>query len=170
MMPQTVNIIIIVCAVAALAWGAWKGFTSQVVGLAGLILGIWVAAKFSPAVVKWIDSLFGGGTQIGIIKIIVYILLVILVILICRLLGKALEGAVKLTMLGPVNTIFGALFSLAKVLLVLSVVACIMNYTCEAMELGGIEEIKQSSGFNFLLRFADKVFPHLKSLFLCTTA
>ncbi len=165
-MPQTINIIIIVCAVAALAWGAWKGFTSQVVGLAGLILGIWIAAKFSPAVVKWIDSLLGGGSQVSIIKIIVYIQLVILVIIICKLIGKALEGAVKLTMLGPVNTIFGALFSLAKVLLVLSVIACIINYTCNAMDLGGIEELRQSGGFRFLLEFSDKLFPYLKSLFL----
>lgn len=169
-MPQIVNIIIIVCAVGALAWGAWKGFTVQVAGFVGLILGIWLAAIFATPVVSWIDRLFGGVSQLGIVRIVVYVLLVILVILICKLIGRGVEKIVKFAMLGAFNTILGALFSLFKVILILAVVACIINYSCESMEIGDLDQLRKSEGFRFLLNFADKVFPYLKSLFLCAAA
>lgn len=157
-MAATINIIVIALSLAALAWGAWKGLTTQLVSILGIFLGIWLAANFTPTVAEWVQGVFGENVSMSVIKIIVYALIVIAIIILCHLIGRVLDKVMKLTVLGAFNTIFGAVFCLAKVLFVLAVIASILDYC-------GIEGLKESSAFRFLLKIADIVFPFIKRVF-----
>lgn len=165
-MVTTINVIVILIAIASLAWGAYKGLTTQLVSILGLILGIWAAAKLTPAVAEGLQKIFGSSEASGIIKIVVYILLVILIIILCHFIGKLLDKVMKLTVLGTFNTILGAIFGLFKVLFILAVLASLINYSFEAMDLGGLEPLRKSEAFRLLLKIADFIFPFLKNLFI----
>lgn len=163
-MANAINIIIIASLVGAIIWGLYKGLTSQIVGILGIILGIWLASKLTPNIAAWINEYFGGEHSLDIIKIVVYVVLLIIIVILCKLLGKLLDKVFNLTILGVVNKVLGAVFCLLKVILILAVVASLINYIGETMSLDSVKNLKESQSFSYLLQVSDKVLPYLKSM------
>jgi len=164
-MGATINIIIIACAIAACIWGAWKGFANQIIGVIAILLGIWGAAKIVPLFSDELYKIFDGKISVPVMKVVTFILLLVIIIIICHMVGNALRGAVKLTLLDWLDRLLGAFLCLFKVLLVLSVFACIVNYTATLLGISTTEHLRQCTGFDMLLNFSDKVFPFLKNAF-----
>ncbi len=165
-MALTLNIAIIAIAIAAIIWGAYKGFVTQIVGIIGIILGLYLASKLTPGIAGWLNEYFGGENSLDGLKIGCYIVLFIIIVILCKLIGKTLDKVFNLTILGVVNRILGSIFCLVKVGLLLCAVAALLIYASDAMSLDLGEKLKESSAFSYLLKMSETVLPHLKSMLL----
>ena len=164
-----IDIAIIVLGVVALIWGAWKGFIAQLVSILGVFIGIWGASKFTPYLTGIVSGWFKDGNE-SVIKVVVFIVLVVVIILICHLLGKALEKVFGLTVLGGVNRLFGAIFCLLKIALLLIALASLTKSSLEAMQIPVPEYLAQSKIYALLLQAADQIMPFVKDIFGKITA
>lgn len=107
-----------ILTLVALAWAVisgWRsGFISQLLSLAGMILGIILALRYGAAV----GAMFGIDSRFSVVAgfLITFVAILIVATILSRLLAKVL----KFIGLGWVNTLLGILLSIVKGLLVLS--------------------------------------------------
>ncbi len=107
-----------------LFWGAWRGFRHgliyEILMIIGLILGLYLAFKFS----GWINKLLTGFLQSdhAAIPFVSFALIFVAVLLMMVLLARFLETILKVTSLNLFNRIAGAAFGLFKFALVVSVI------------------------------------------------
>ena len=156
------DIIILICLIPALIQGLIKGFISQAISLISVILGAWASAQFAGLVSKWLGQYITCSEQA--LKIIAFGLIFIVVIICLALLGKLLEAAIKLIMLGWLNRLLGALFALLKWIMILGLITLGFNAINEALNLVNPETIAQSHLYSALTSIANTVFPHIKNL------
>ncbi len=105
-----------------LLYFAFKGFSNgliiSIATLAGLILGFWAASHFSEFTANWLQH--DMGLKSGNIKLIAYIVTFAIVVVLIYLLGRFMTGVVKTVGLGILNRLAGALFGIAKGLMIAS--------------------------------------------------
>ena len=157
------DIILLVCFVPALIQGFRKGFISQVIAIISIIAGVWLSFRFATVVSAWLGQYVQGSEQI--LDIASFALIFIAAIAGLAVLGKLIEGAVKLVMLNWLNRLLGILFALLKTGLIIGLcimVFCSLNNTFQFVN----EETMNSSVlFPPLKNMAYTVFPYLKELF-----
>ena len=95
------DIVLLVCLIPALIQGLRKGFIAQVVAIISLVLGGWLAYKFSAVVTEWLAQWLDITGQA--LNIISFILIFAVVVTLLFLLGKILEASVKIILLGWLN-------------------------------------------------------------------
>ncbi len=109
------DIIIILLVV----WAAWRGYKKGVIvqlgTVLGLFLGVYLAFALGGVVGDWLN-IYG---KLG--DVICFLVVFALVVLGIAFLGNLLSGLFKTTNMGVVNQSFGALISMAKVLLIASI-------------------------------------------------
>ena len=107
-----------------LAWGAYKGFKRglvfEVFMFIGLVLGLYLAFKFSNLLNGLAAKI--AGAESAVIPYLSFILLFAAILLIMILLGKFLEGILKITSLNIFNQVAGAILGLVKFMLAVSVI------------------------------------------------
>ncbi len=105
-----------------LLYFAFRGFTSgfiiSVTTLAGLVLGFYAASHFSEFTANWLQH--DMGLKSGNIRLMAYIVTFVMVVVLIFLLGRFMTGVVKTVGLGIVNRLAGAIFGIAKGLLIAS--------------------------------------------------
>ena len=140
--------------------GFMKGFVSQIFGLAALFIGIFGAIKFSGwASGKIAEVVTTSSDTLPLISfLIVFFFLVILVLLI----GKLVDGMVESSSLGIPNRLFGALFSITKVALILSVVLWTFTYFDSKTGVLPKKAIEESYLYKPISIFAPTVVPLLR--------
>ncbi len=158
------DIIIIIIIISSAVWGVFKGFVSQAVSIAALIAGVWCAFKFSNYLSAQIKELFSISAEQSTLQIIMFIVIFIAVIILGHLIGKAIEGVVKLSMLGWLNRILGFLFAGLKAIIILSVIVYIINYTNNIWEIIPKETFSGSKCYKFLTDFSAKIFPYMQNI------
>lgn len=158
------DIIILICLILALIQGLIKGFISQAISIVSLILGIWASGRFAGVVCQWLSQYINGSEQV--LRIVAFSLIFIAIITALILAGKALEAVIKLVMLGWVNRLLGALFSLVKWLLVIGLVIIAFNAINESFNLVSQDTLAQSKLYPLITEFANRIFPYLKNLLL----
>lgn len=157
-----VDIILLICFIPALVQGLRKGFISQVIAIISIIAGVWVSARFTASASTWLAQYIEGSEQV--LKVISFALIFIAVIAILAILGRLLEGTVKLIMLGWLNRLLGMVLSLVKAGLIVGLVImafCSLNNT---FSLVSEEVLNGSVLFPPLKNMAYTVFPYLKEL------
>lgn len=157
------DIIILICFVPAIVIGLWKGFISQAISLISIIVGVWASARFANIVGDWLVKYLSVSESV--IKVISFILILVLVIVLLYLVGKMLEGVIKLVTLGWLNKLLGVIFSIVKCTLILGVVVIAFNALNNAFGLVKPSVISDSVLYPVIKDIADSVFPYLKSLF-----
>ncbi len=159
---NTLDIILLICFVPALVQGFRKGFISQVIAIISIIAGVWLSARFASVASAWIGQYIEGSEQI--LNVISFVLIFIIVIAALALLGKLIEGTIKLVMLGWLNRLLGVAFSLLKAGLIVGL--CIMAFCSlnETFEFVSEETLSSSVLFPPLKDLAYSVFPYLKDL------
>ena len=142
--------------------GLSKGFIAQAAALVALVLGAWMSFLFSGTVVEWIRPAMDVSPAI--LQVIAFTLILVAVFLALTLAGKALEGLVKVVMLGWLNKLLGVAFSLLKVILAIGLVILLIDTVTHALEIDCSKTTAESLLYNPVKSFADVFFPYIKEL------
>ena len=118
------DIIIIVVLAGGLASGFKNGFVGEVASLAGLVLGIWGAVKFS----WWTaDLLEGFGLHFSLMPLISFIVTFLIITIIMQVIGGIVSNLLKAIALNWVNRIAGIAAGMFKAAVFLSVVLLVLD-------------------------------------------
>lgn len=159
---NVLDIILLICFIPAVIQGIRNGFIAQIISIAALILGVWASARFTPEVSTWLAQYITVSEQV--MKVISFTAILLMSFLVLALIGKFLEATFKLVMLGWLNSLLGAVFSLIKAGLVIGLVImafCSLNNTFDFVSE---EVLNESVLFPPLKKMAYTVFPYLKEL------
>ena len=158
----TVDIVILICFLPALVQGLKNGFIKQAIDLATLVVGAWMAFRFSETVSAWIAGYFPQMSP-TLLMIISFVVVFLVVMLLLSLLGRLLKGILKLAMLGWADRLLGLAFALLKAALVIGIVIFLFEAVNQLTEWVRPEDIADSKLYGPLKEFAGKVFPYFKS-------
>lgn len=156
------DIIILICLVPAVVQGIRKGFISQAISIVSLVLGVWASARFANMVGDWLAQYITASEQV--LRVVAFAVILVLVFLVLGLVGKLLEGVLKLIMLGWLNKLLGVVFSLIKCFLILGLVVLAFNSLNATFGFVKPAVMADSVLYPVVKDLADAVFPYLKSL------
>jgi len=159
----TLDIIILVCFALTVVSGIWRGFIAQVVSLASVIAGIWLAFHFSEMACEWLRPYLPNVSE-TILNIAGFVLILVVVSLLLHLVGKLILRLFKAVDLGWLNWILGIIFSLLKGALIIGLLLILFDTLNLKFELVKPETIDQSVLYAPIRDAAYKVFPYLKAL------
>ncbi len=157
-----IDIIILVCFVPAIVQGISKGFISQAVSLAAIIIGVWLAFHFSEAVGNFLSGYIEvSGAWLRAISFAVILLAAVLVL---NLIGKALAKIVKFAMLGWLDKLLGIVISVVKVFLVIGLIVIVFDALNSKFGFVPQQTVDGSVLYKPLKDAVDVVFPYLKGI------
>lgn len=107
-----------------LLWGAYKGFKRglifEIFMLVGLILGLYIAFKFSSLINGLVGKMVDANSAV--IPYLSFIIVFAAILLIMILFAKLLENILKISSLNVLNQVAGAVLGIIKFALVVSVI------------------------------------------------
>ncbi|TAJ15165.1 CvpA family protein [Marinilabiliaceae bacterium JC017] len=151
------DIIIGIILLVALVKGFKNGFVIELASLAALILGLLGAIMFSDVTAGFLSEYLQSG-YIGLIAFFVTFLLIVVGV---HLVAKMVDKMIKALALGPVNRIFGALFSLLKYAFIVSVLLSVFNSFDRSFKVIPDEQKESSKLYEPLSLLAPTIFPYL---------
>lgn len=147
-----------------LAFGAWKGYQKglifEVAMIIGLILGFYLAFKFS----GFIQQLISGVVSNSILPYFSFFLVFTAVVVVMILLAKFLEQIIKAGSLTPVNQLLGGLLGLLKWGLILSVVISLLRPVDARMHLLDAKVKSESLLYTPVSKAGSYLFPALADI------
>ncbi|RDI11985.1 CvpA family protein [Flavobacterium sp. AG291] len=151
-----------------LVWGVInglrKGLFVELASLVSLLLGIYVAIKFSGAVGHYLDGSLPEDPKTAAIT--AFIITFIAVVVGITLLAKVLTKIADFSGLGLMNRILGAFFGLLRMILVVSVVLTLFVKINFNNTFASQETLDKSMFFNPILKVSNMIFPTLKEWFV----
>ena len=160
----TIDIVILACFLPAIFIGLKNGFIRQLVALAVVILGIWLAVRFSDVVAAWLIA-HRITMEPFWAKSISFVVIFIAVALVLNLIGKLLEKVLDIAMLGWLNRLLGLVVALATSALIIGTLVYLVDSANSLISFIPQEQIDQSKFYKPLLELVQTVFPYLKQLF-----
>jgi membrane protein required for colicin V production len=152
-----IDLIIVVLLILSLVTGFINGFVKEVASLAGLVLGIWGAIKFSTfTAAKLYDWFDMTGQFVGIISFMITFGIIVVIIHFIGILANKLVDAVSL---GFVNRLLGIVFGVFKSVLILSVIFAVINAIDARRPFLPRETIDNSMFYNPISDIAPALFP-----------
>lgn len=116
--------VILGCLVLGLILGTWKGFIGQIFAIAGIFLVGLGTSLLSPYPDKWLAGVIASDTIRHLVAIVItFVVLGIVYALLTKLLSKLVN---KIPVLGWLNRLLGAIFSVVVVYMVFGVVVAIV--------------------------------------------
>jgi len=116
--------VILGCLALGLILGTWKGFLGQIFAIAGIFLVGLGTSVLSPYPDKWLAGVISSDTIRHLVSILVtFAVLAIVYAILTKLLSKLVN---KIPILGWLNRLLGALFSVAVVYMVFGVIVAIV--------------------------------------------
>ncbi|MCM1289568.1 MAG: CvpA family protein [Corallococcus sp.] len=116
--------VILGCLALGLILGLWKGFIRQIFAIAGIFLVGLGTSLLSPYPDKWLSGVIQSDTWRHITAIaITFVVLGIIYAIVTKLISKLVN---KIPILGWLNRLLGAIFSVAVVYMVFAVVVAIV--------------------------------------------
>ncbi|HHU34711.1 MAG TPA: CvpA family protein [Bacteroidetes bacterium] len=156
-----IDIVILILLGISLIGGLSNGFIKELSSFAALILGIWGAIKFSSftavKLYEWFDM---AGEFVGLVSFIVTFLVIVVVI---NFVGVAVDKVVNAISLGFLNKILGAVFSVFKSVLILSVIFFILETIDSYKSFMPEKKIAQSRLYEPIRNVAPMLFPIIKN-------
>lgn len=149
------DIIIAIILVIAAVMGYRRGVIEQVCSLAGILLGIYLAFKFSNALGDWLNI----GERFTPIVNFVIILIVVIIILI--LIGKLFRKVFHMTGLGIVDRLGGLALSVLKIGLLLSLFLGFLVDFNKNIKIANEDFFEESVLLGGLRKMSDIVFPYI---------
>lgn len=149
------DIILLILLIVSAVSGYRKGIIVQVCGIAGLLLGIYIAFRFSTMLGQWL----GAGAEFG--PVLSFIILLIVVILVLWLAGKLIKKLFHATGLGIVDRIGGLALGVIKVALVLSLLLGLIQRFNDKHEIIKPQTFTSSKIYPPLRKMAGAIFPYI---------
>ncbi|MDE7443739.1 MAG: CvpA family protein, partial [Muribaculaceae bacterium] len=106
------DIVIVVIAVIAAGWGAWKGFIRQLGSFVAILLGIVACHLFGPKVAAWLEMSLVAAD----------IVLFLVVYIAVMLMSNAIHHASRALCMGPLDRLAGGLLAIIKWAIVASLI------------------------------------------------
>ena len=161
---STPDIIILICFLPAIISGITKGFIEQVIALVSLILGAWLAFKFSTVVSDWLKPYFEVSETV--MNVISFVVIMVAVVLVLFVLSKILTGMTKLVMLGWLDKLLGLVFALLKAGLIIGILIILFDTLNVKFEFVEEKVLDESVLYAPIRDIAYMIFPYLKELLL----
>lgn len=158
----TLDIILLLCFLPAIWFGLKKGLVHQLVTVVSLVLGIWVAYRFSSPVAAWLGSWMEASAIA--LKVASYILIFIGVAAVMRIVGWLIEKVLQFAMLGWFNRACGLVLAVLGTCLVLGVAIMLFNSLNVHLNLVKEEALADARVYHFLKDFAYTAFPFMKEM------
>lgn len=158
----TLDIIILICFIPAVIRGLQKGFIEQAVALISIVLGAWLAFKFSSMVCDWLKAYIDVSETV--LNIISFALIIIVTAFLLFLVGRLLTGFMKLVLLGWLDRLLGIVFALLKTALIIGLTIVMFDTLNVKFEFVKAETLDASVLYNPIKDMAYTIFPYLKEL------
>lgn len=160
-----IDIIILALLALAVFKGIKDGLMRQLGGIVGLILGIFLAGRFSAMLSGWLHRVAPTLSE-SVVKVLSFIVIIVVVCLCVVLLSRLLEKVIKITTLGWINRLLGVLLSVSAVVLLIGVLVSVIEYVNNTwFTLVPPETMAKSKGVQIISSITDALFPYLKQLF-----
>lgn len=118
------DIVIILILAGGLASGFKNGFVGELASLAGLVLGIWGAIKFS----WWTaDLLEGFGLKFSLMPIISFIVTFLIITIVMQMIAGIISRLLKAVSLNWINKIAGIVAGVFKAAIFVSVILLVLD-------------------------------------------
>ena len=159
----TLDIILLICFLPGIIRGISKGFLEQALALAGVVLSVWAAFRFSGLVATWLKPYADlSETTLNVVSFaLILVAMSLLVLIIAKLLTKVIE----LAMLGWLDKTLGLVFALAVNALIIGVFIVLFDTVNMKFNLVKPETLDGSIVYTTLRDVCYLVFPYLKSFF-----
>lgn len=148
-----IDIILLVIAAWAVYEGIRDGLLVQVGGVVGLVIGVWLAFRQAERVGAWFGMHGAEASVAGFISVLVVTIIVIAVG------SRLLRGVFRMTGLGVFDSVLGAVLSLLKSAVVVSMIIAAIDAVNVNNVLLSKERIESSRGYLPLRNFSTKIFP-----------
>ena len=159
----TLDIILLICFIPGIIRGLSKGFLEQALALAGVVVSVWAAFRFSSLVCTWLKPYVDvSETTLNVIS---FALILVVISLGVVLLAKLLTKVAELAMLGWLDKTLGLVFALAVNALVIGVFIILFDTVNLKFGLVKPEVLEDSVVYTTLRDLCYFVFPYLKELF-----
>jgi len=151
-----IDIIIIIPLIYALYVGWTKGLIIEVSKLAALLLGIFLAVNYSDYTKELLtDKLDLHSNYMGYIAFIVTFIAVVVII---NLIGKLISKFVHAIALGFVNRLLGAVFSMAKVLIIVCILVSLFEGLDKNVHITKVQDKQNSKLYYPIYKFAESLY------------
>ena len=160
---QVIDIILGCLLLYGLVRGFWNGFFIEIASLFSLLLGIFIAIKFSSFAQSLISSHVSWSPKT--IQITAFALTFIAVVIGLSILAKFLTTISKFAGLGIFNKIAGAFFGLLKTILLISVALHFFQKMNSKASFVSKEQLVKSILYYPTLEVSGKIYPALESWF-----
>ena len=152
-----IDIIILIVIAISMVRGFMNGLVKEVASLAGLILGIWGAIRFSSFTAEKLYDYFDmTGKYVGIISFLITFAIIAIVI---HFIGMLVDKLMEAVALGFINKLLGIAFGLFKSVLIMSIIFVVMNAIEARRPFLPREKIEQSMLYNPIADIAPALFP-----------
>jgi membrane protein required for colicin V production len=159
----TLDIILLICFIPGIIRGLSKGFLEQALALAGVVVSVWAAFRFSSLVCTWLKPYVDvSETTLNVIS---FALILVVISLGVVLLAKLLTKVAELAMLGWLDKTLGLVFALAVNALVIGVFIILFDTVNLKFGLVKPEVLEDSIVYTTLRDLCYLVFPYLKEFF-----
>jgi membrane protein required for colicin V production len=159
----TLDIILLICFIPGIIRGISKGFLEQALALAGVVLSVWAAFRFSTLVSTWLKPYLDvSETTLNVIS---FALILVAITLVVFLVAKLLTKVAELAMLGWLDKLLGLVFALAVNALVIGVFIIMFDTLNQKFGLVKPEVLDASVVYTTLRDLCYFVFPYLKAFF-----
>src|SRR5690606_3106605 len=157
------DIILAVILLYGLVKGLWKGFFVEFASLISLLLGIYLAIKFSGFTANLIREHF--STESEYLEIIAFAITFILVVVGVVLLAKIFTKIADFASLGWVNRLLGGAFGLIKMIFILSVFLHFFQKINATNTFFSEEKLNESVLYTPVVKTSETVFPTISEWF-----
>lgn len=135
------DLVIILVLIGGIFSGFKNGFVGELASLAGLILGIWGAVKFS----WWTSDLLEGlGFTFSLMPVVAFIVTFLIIAIIMQIIAGLVSSLLKSLALNWINRIAGMVAGLAKAAIFASVILLVIDALDERQRILG-EDTKKNS-------------------------
>ena len=159
----TLDIILLICFIPGIIRGISKGFLEQALSLAGIVLSVWAAFKFSALVCGWLKPYLSLSETT--LNVVAFALILIAVCIVVLLVAKLLTKVLEMSMLGWLDKILGLVFALVVNGLLLGVFVILFDTLNLKFGFVKPEVLDGSIVYTTLRDFCYLVFPYLKAFF-----
>ena len=159
----TLDIILLICFIPGIIRGLSKGFLEQALSLAGIVVSVWAAFKFSALVCTWLKPYLSLSETT--LSVVAFALILVAVCLVVLIVAKLLTKVLEMSMLGWLDKILGLVFALVVNALLLGVFVILFDTLNLKFGFVKPEVLDGSVVYTTLRDFCYLVFPYLKAFF-----